>query len=87
MKGVYYFCYFYHAGGEEGVVLLLLKNGKRIVTTSDHKAEDKADNGGNAVTLELNEGDPVYVIMRSQTHVWGDDFGHTTFSGFLLSAD
>ncbi|XP_062305679.1 complement C1q-like protein 2 [Osmerus eperlanus] len=87
VKGVYYFCYFYHAGGKRKSALSLHKDGRLIVTTSDHKAKDGADNGGNAVTLELNEGDPVYVVMAPNTHVWGERAGHTTFSGFLLSSD
>ena len=85
MKGVYYFCYFYHAAGQEIAKLFLYKNGKLIVMTSDHKSSDGADNGGNAVTLELNTGDVVYIVMEAKAHVWGPD--HTTFSGFLLSAD
>ena len=87
VKGVYYFCYFYHAEGHEASRLYLFKDGKHIVMTSDHKATDGADNGGNAVTLELNEGNTVYIIMAADSHVWWSGFDHTTFSGFLLSAD
>ncbi|XP_067117752.1 complement C1q-like protein 4 [Osmerus mordax] len=88
VKGVYYFCFFYHAEGREAARLYLYKDGKYITMTSDHQNNaDTADNGGNAVILELNQGDPVYIVMAADSHVWGNAFDHTTFSGFLLSAD
>ncbi|KAM4612136.1 complement C1q tumor necrosis factor-related protein 3-like [Polymixia lowei] len=86
VAGSYFFTFFYHAGGEHASTLLLYKNGERMATTSDHRTTaDGADNGGNGVALQLTQGDQVYVRMRADTYVWGDGFGHTTFSGFLLS--
>ncbi|KAK2862910.1 hypothetical protein Q5P01_002443 [Channa striata] len=85
VAGIYYFTFFYHAGGGNVVSLLLIKNNQIVVTSSDHQTfQDWADNGGNAVLLQLQQWDQVFVRLRANTHVWGDDV-ITTFSGFLVS--
>ncbi|XP_049424559.1 complement C1q-like protein 2 [Epinephelus fuscoguttatus] len=85
VAGVYYFTIFHHAGGKPGTELYLYKNSQRMVVTQDHPAvHETAHNGGNAVFLQLNQGDQVYVRMSANTHVWGSNY-HTTFSGFLVS--
>ncbi|KAI9546300.1 hypothetical protein NQZ68_028717 [Dissostichus eleginoides] len=85
VAGVYYFTIFYHAGGERGALLRLYKNNELVVVTFDHRCtSDPADNGANAVFLQLVQGDQVYVRLGVNTHVWGDDH-HTIFSGFLVT--
>ncbi|XP_074480477.1 complement C1q tumor necrosis factor-related protein 3-like [Sebastes fasciatus] len=85
VAGVYYFTIFYHAGGYYKAHLLLYKNNELMVTTHDHwSLIDTADNGGNAVFLQLQPGDQVYVRMAENAWVWGTDH-HTTFSGFLVT--
>uniref|UniRef100_UPI0037E82C7D complement C1q tumor necrosis factor-related protein 3-like n=1 Tax=Semicossyphus pulcher TaxID=241346 RepID=UPI0037E82C7D len=85
VAGTYYFTLFHHAGGSHIASLSLIKNNDVIVMTFDHaSAQDSADNGGNAVLLELQQGDQVYVRLDANAHVWGNDV-ITTFSGFLLS--
>ncbi|XP_019209589.2 collagen alpha-2(VIII) chain-like [Oreochromis niloticus] len=84
VAGVYYFSIFYHGGRSYSHYLRIFKNNEMTVITADHKTEgDGADNGGNAVFLQLQQGDQVYVSMAANTYVWGAD--HTTFSGFLVT--
>ncbi|XP_041635214.1 complement C1q-like protein 4 [Cheilinus undulatus] len=86
VAGVYYFTFFYHAGGEHRSFLALYKNSQKIVDSSDHPSSaDGADNGGNAVILQLQQGDQVFMQMEQNTHVWGNSYV-TTFSGYLITA-
>ncbi|XP_034713123.1 complement C1q tumor necrosis factor-related protein 3-like isoform X2 [Etheostoma cragini] len=85
VAGVYYFTIFCHAGGDREGKLFLYKNDDLVVMTSDHITQyDGADNGGNAVFLQLQQRDQVYVRLAANSHVWGSDL-HTTFSGFLVT--
>ncbi|XP_036968073.1 complement C1q-like protein 2 [Acanthopagrus latus] len=85
VAGVYYFSIYYHAGGAREGKLYLYKNGQLMIATTDHKSDsDTADNGGNAVFLQLQQGDRVYVQLPANCHVWGSDV-HTTFNGFLVT--
>ncbi|XP_054483458.1 uncharacterized protein LOC129116762 isoform X1 [Anoplopoma fimbria] len=82
--GIYYFTFYYHAGGEHPVNLSLFKNNEVVVWTSDHRSlEDTADNGGNAVFVQLQKGDQLFVRLQADTHVWGSL--SSSFSGFLFS--
>ncbi|XP_041646488.1 uncharacterized protein PF11_0207-like isoform X3 [Cheilinus undulatus] len=85
VSGAYYFTLFYHAGGQHVIYLDLYKNSQVIVITSGSKTDnDPDDNGGNAVFLQLQPGDQVFVKLRANNHVWGSDY-FTTFSGFLVT--
>nr|XP_033507954.1 complement C1q-like protein 3 [Epinephelus lanceolatus] len=85
VAGVYYFSIFFHAGGEYEGKIFLYKNNELKVGTHDHRSDDDtADNGGNAVFLELVPGDQVFVALHENSHVWGSDI-HTTFNGFLVT--
>ncbi|XP_045073868.1 complement C1q-like protein 4 [Coregonus clupeaformis] len=85
VAGVYYFSFFYHAGGDHAHYISLFRNGQRMASSSDHQcSSDGADNGGNAVTLQLEVGDQVFLRLMANAHVW-DSVNVTTFSGFLLS--
>ncbi|XP_041653188.1 collagen alpha-1(X) chain-like [Cheilinus undulatus] len=85
VAGVYYFTFFFHAGGNSRTYLQLYKNSDLMVTAHDYPTEtDRADNGGNAVFLQLQQGDQVYVRLGLDSNVWGNDY-ITTFSGSLVT--
>ncbi|MGL4876534.1 C1q-like domain-containing protein [Paraclostridium dentum] len=85
VAGVYYFSMFYHAEGQRDTMLSLYKNNEPIAMSHDHKSDtDTGDNGGNAVFVQLQQGDRVFVQLAANAHVWGKDH-HTTFSGFLVA--
>ncbi|CAB1341446.1 unnamed protein product [Coregonus sp. 'balchen'] len=70
VRRVYYFSFFFHAGGSEASHTSLFKNGECMAITSDHKSStDTADNRGNAVSLQLEVGDQVYIRLRANAHV------------------
>lgn len=85
VKGLYYFTFFAHGGGEDRIRLVLKKDGAVVVDIHDHPSSaDPADNAGNAVFLELEQGNQVYVTILANSAVWAEGFA-TTFSGVLLS--
>uniref|UniRef100_A0A3P9L9U4 C1q domain-containing protein n=1 Tax=Oryzias latipes TaxID=8090 RepID=A0A3P9L9U4_ORYLA len=85
VKGLYYFTFFAHGGGMDRIQLQLKKDGTVVAEIHDHPSNaDTADNAGNAVFLELEQGNQVYVNLVAKTAVWGEGFV-TTFSGVLLS--
>ncbi|XP_029931562.1 complement C1q-like protein 3 [Myripristis murdjan] len=87
VAGVYFFTLFFRAGQENTSTLMLFKNNMAVVTTGDYSVANGADDGGNGVTLQLQQGDQVYVFLAAATHVWGGGNRYTTFSGFLLSQE
>ena len=83
VAGVYYFSIFYHAGGRYHASLELYKN-NQVTVMASHNPAQSAINGGNAVFLQLQRGDQVFVRLARNTYVWGSLY-HTTFSGFLVT--
>lgn len=67
--------------------LALIKNSQRVVTAYDHQTlNDGADNGSNAVFVQLQEGDQVFIRLDANTNVWANN-EITTFNGFLVNQD
>ncbi|RVE60290.1 hypothetical protein OJAV_G00179600 [Oryzias javanicus] len=85
VNGLYYFTFFAHGGGADRIRLQLKKDGTVVSDIHDHPSNaDSADNAGNAVFLELLQGNQVYVTIVANSAVWADGYT-TTFSGALLS--
>ncbi|XP_041646490.1 uncharacterized protein PF11_0207-like isoform X5 [Cheilinus undulatus] len=85
VSGAYYFTLFYNTGGQHGTYLDLYKNSQMIIVAAeDHSDNDPTDVGGNAVFVQLKPGDQVYLKLRANKHVWGNNY-MTTFSGFLVT--
>ncbi|XP_041649676.1 complement C1q tumor necrosis factor-related protein 3-like [Cheilinus undulatus] len=85
VAGVYYFTFFYNVESTHRTFLRLYKNSVQIVFASQYRSKTFGnDNGGNAVFLQLQQGDQVYVRMMENSHIYGGSY-YTTFSGFLVS--
>lgn len=87
VQGVYYFSFFYHCATGNPTKLALYRNGKQVALTQHHKSEDSQENGGNGVTLLLEKGDHVYMVLLKNAWVWDDISKNVLmFSGFLINA-
>ncbi|XP_035253324.1 complement C1q-like protein 2 [Anguilla anguilla] len=86
VKGVYFFTFTAYNNVEmtPNTNVVLMKNGERTVSIWDKSGQDANDNASNAVVLQLEVGDSVFVHLKANTRVY-DDMGHyNSFSGFLL---
>ncbi|XP_048036488.1 complement C1q-like protein 4 [Megalobrama amblycephala] len=87
VRGVYYFSFFYHCGVSNPTLLALYRNGKQETLTKHHKSDGPTENGGNALTLHLEKGDRVYMVLKKYSWIWDDVSENVTvFSGFLINA-
>uniref|UniRef100_A0A673I4P6 C1q domain-containing protein n=1 Tax=Sinocyclocheilus rhinocerous TaxID=307959 RepID=A0A673I4P6_9TELE len=85
VRGVYYFSFFYHCQADQPTQLALYRNGNQVAITQHHKSSCYTENGGNGVTLLLDKGEQVYIVLRKDTRIW-DDKHFSLFSGFLINA-
>ncbi|XP_062401248.1 complement C1q-like protein 2 isoform X3 [Sardina pilchardus] len=85
VRGMYYFRYSMFANlGKPNSVVSLRKNGERLNSVWDTSTTDGNDNGSNAVVIDLEVGDSVYVELQAGRKVYDDAMHYNTFSGFLL---
>ncbi|MGD1441012.1 C1q-like domain-containing protein, partial [Vibrio harveyi] len=70
VRGVYYFSFFYHCGTDHGTALALYRNGKHEALAQHNKSNDSPENGGNGLTLLLEKGDQVYMVLLKDKWVW-----------------
>uniref|UniRef100_A0A3P9D1G1 Cerebellin-2-like n=1 Tax=Maylandia zebra TaxID=106582 RepID=A0A3P9D1G1_9CICH len=83
VTGIYYFSIFYHSG-RNGALKLYMNNHLIAMTHHDQPEQHGSKNGGNAVFLQMQTGDQVYVCLGPNSQVWGSNY-HTTFSGYLIT--
>uniref|UniRef100_A0A3B4GYM6 C1q domain-containing protein n=1 Tax=Pundamilia nyererei TaxID=303518 RepID=A0A3B4GYM6_9CICH len=83
VAGIYYFSIFYHSG-RNGALKLYMNNHLIAMTHHDQPEKHGSKNGGNAVFLQMQTGDLVYVCLGQNSQVWGSNY-HTTFSGYLVT--
>ncbi|KAK9956058.1 hypothetical protein ABG768_013814 [Culter alburnus] len=86
VRGVYYFSFFYHCQAKNPTTLALYRNEKQEALTKHHKSECYTENGGNALTLLLEKGDRICMVLQKYSWIWDDVSENVTvFSGFLIN--
>ncbi|XP_039638143.1 multimerin-2-like [Perca fluviatilis] len=84
-KGVYYFRFTicgHTAEGHMGVQLFL--NGRLMMSNLQSRYNGHFEYLSNAVTLELNVGDELHLVLPQEHAIFDNNTNHSTFSGFLL---
>ncbi|XP_034562585.1 heavy metal-binding protein HIP-like isoform X2 [Notolabrus celidotus] len=85
IRGVYYFRFSaFGANNSQRVGVELYHNDQRVIRSDEYIAEGGHKNLSNALTLQLNEGDLVYMNLPKWLSLYDNSENHNTFSGFLL---
>lgn len=82
VKGAYHFDFF--AAGSGHTAVMLVKNDEHTFAASKHAQEFSTT--GNGVTLLLEVGDRVSLLLWQQCTIFDNQNHHSTFSGRLLFA-
>ncbi|KAL2094530.1 hypothetical protein ACEWY4_009249 [Coilia grayii] len=83
VRGVYYFRFT--AVGKSSshrLVIRLVKNGEQVMAMYELPNDNEYVN--NAVVLQLEVGDIIYMQLPSSNEAFDNSNNHTTFSGFLI---
>lgn len=85
VRGVYYFRFsaFDNRDGRY-FGLHLYHNNQKIMSNWEYNDKEGHLYFSNALTLQLNEGDLVYMQLPAEWGLTDDENNHNTFSGFLL---
>uniref|UniRef100_A0A4W5PRB1 C1q domain-containing protein n=1 Tax=Hucho hucho TaxID=62062 RepID=A0A4W5PRB1_9TELE len=84
VRGVYYFrftAFEYRTG--QAMAVYLYHNNKRLMFNYDTN-DQYYEYISNALSVELEEGDVVYIRLPAGRGLWDNSNNHNTFSGFLL---
>ncbi|KAM7390601.1 hypothetical protein PAMA_008669 [Pampus argenteus] len=85
VKGAYYFRFTaWEERLRSWIGVNLYHNDTRVTWNSDCNDEYGRITVTNALVLQLEKGDAVYLVLPSGHGVWDDTYDRTTFSGFLL---
>ncbi|XP_063062290.1 complement C1q-like protein 2 [Engraulis encrasicolus] len=88
VKGVYFFTFSGHSLTSKAMGLQLMKNGEPVVMIYNHIDEPgRYIAASNAMNLELEKGDSVYVKLLKNTWMVDNNNNHSTFVGQLLFED
>jgi len=82
-RGVYHFSYYHHHGGGRGGRAHLYKNKEERLAGSDSYNRDSYTTA-NGVTVLLEEGDEVSVVLAAGHWLYDDGNNWSNFNGFLL---
>ncbi|XP_034394868.1 complement C1q-like protein 2 [Cyclopterus lumpus] len=84
--GTYFFRFsmFNNLSPPSNSVVSLKKNSELLASVWDTSGTDSNDMGSNAVVIDLQVGDNVYVELHATRRVYDDGMNYNTFGGFLL---
>ncbi|KAL7373231.1 hypothetical protein ABVT39_001992 [Epinephelus coioides] len=87
VRGVYYFRFTLWGGRPSAWMgAYLYHNEKKMTLSYDYNDEHAYVSASNALILQLEKGDVVYLALYPGSGVFDDSFNRTIFSGFLLFA-
>ncbi|XP_078018809.1 uncharacterized protein LOC144458887 isoform X3 [Epinephelus lanceolatus] len=87
VRGVYYFRFTLWGGRPSAWMgAYLYHNEKKMTLSYDYNDEHTYISASNALILQLEKGDVVYLALYPGSGVFDDSFNRTIFSGFLLFA-
>ncbi|XP_033931471.1 uncharacterized protein [Pseudochaenichthys georgianus] len=85
VKGVYYFRFTICGSTKKGHMgVKLFYNGRSVMFNLQTRYTYSFEYLSNAVTLELNVGDELHLVLPEENAVYDNSNNHSTFSGFLL---
>ncbi|XP_074550120.1 uncharacterized protein LOC141807805 [Halichoeres trimaculatus] len=85
VKGAYYFRFnAWDARLSNVLGVKLFHNTKTVTYCYDVNDNHGYVNVSNGFVLQLEKGDVIYLVLRSDSAIWDDVNNRTTFSGFLL---
>ncbi|XP_062391652.1 cerebellin-1-like [Sardina pilchardus] len=83
LRGVYYIRFTAQGiSASNKLVMRLMKNGQQIMAMYEYPNGNEYVN--NAVVLQLEVGDLIYMQLPSSSQTFDNTDNHTTFSGFLI---
>ncbi|XP_053729555.1 cerebellin 18 [Synchiropus splendidus] len=87
-SGVYAFSYSVYSRSESILIhkVVLMKNNEAMVIVKENNRDDKQDSGSQTLTLHLQKGDQVYVMLVSGRELCGE-LQYNVFTGYMLYPD